>query len=250
MHIRPTVLSLLIVLVLPALAQAALDPGLAETLRLRRASLEEAPHSWPLRVAQVRDLADAGELLDSDASIPLLDEAVTLANALAAEHPDSAESHYLVALAKGKLALFLGGKEKVRLSREIKTSIDRAIAMDPDHAEAHVLRGVYYFELATLGRVLRIFAKLLYGGLPPGSLDDSRADLERAVELDPAEITAHYNLARTLWRLDEAKLALEHCARCRKLQPTKPTHPHDQADAAALERRIRNKTGRNRQKGL
>ncbi len=249
MRNRSRILCLLIVFVLPLTARAALDPDLDRAIKERRTLLAESPRSWPLRTAQVRDLADAGDLLDSDASRPLLDEALALAEALAAEHPDSADSHYLMALARGKTALFLGGKEKVRLSREIKIGIDRAIAMNPDHADAHVLRGVYYYELATLSRVLRIFAKLLYGGLPPGSLVDSRADLERAVRLDPDGITAHYNLARTLWRLDEAELALEHCRRCRLLPATKPTYPRDQADAAALERKILKKTGRKRHEG-
>jgi tetratricopeptide (TPR) repeat protein len=249
MSFRSPILYLMLAFALPLAAQAALDPDLDRSIRQRRDLLRESPNSWDLRTAQARDLSDAGDLLDSEESLPLLEEALALADALAAEHPDSAESHYLMALARGKRALFLGGKEKVRLSREIKTSIDRAIALNHDHADAHVLRGAYYFELATLSRVLRVFAKLLYGGLPPGSLADSRADLERAVLLDPDGVSAHYYLARTLWRLDEAESALEHCRRCRLLPPTEPTHSRDQADAAALEHKILKKTGRNRRKG-
>ena len=240
MSIRFVWLVLLLSLTLPPraesteLADARLAGDMARAIEIDRAALAENPENWDLRVALIRDLADAGDLLDSELSRPLFEEAMRRALRLTAEHADSAESHYLLALAKGQMALFAGGKQKVRMSHEIKISIDRAIELDPGHSEAFVVRGVYYYELATLNRALRLFARILFGGLPAGTLADSRADLERAVELDPEDISAHYNLARTLLRLKETEAALRHCARCAELPVSAPLHLQDKPAAAAL----------------
>lgn len=219
-----------------ALEQAGIE--LREGIARQRAELAADPQSWPARVGLIRNLVDAGDLLDSDASKPLFAEAMERSVALAAAHPDSAEGHYLVALSTGQMALFVGGKDKVRMSREIKTSIDRAIALDPGHAKAHVVRGVYYRELATLNLALRLFAKVFFGGLPPGSLEDSVADLELALALDPADLSARYNLARTLWRQKATDAALRHCELCIAGELRDPLDPRHQADAVALKRVI------------
>jgi len=203
-----------------------------------RAALAAEPGDWRARIGLVQALVDRGETLDSKDSRAYYEEAANLADALAADHPDSARAHYLSALASGQLALFLGGKEKVKLSRRIKQSMDRSLALDDSDSEAWTARGVYYYELATLSMALRLFAKVLFGGVPPGTLADAKRDLERALELDPGKIAAHNQLAWTLYKLEDHEGALAHCERIRGLPDVDHEDANDRLDAAELQEKV------------
>ena len=88
-------------------------------------------------------------------------------------HPDNAVGHFWAAASAGNLALLKGGKEKVRLAQDLEKDARRAIDLDPNFSPPYVALGIYYRELAELSWVLRQFAKLLVGTIPPGSLEDS-----------------------------------------------------------------------------
>lgn len=138
--------------------------------------------------------------------------AIDAATQAQAMFPDRAEGHFWASASYGNLALLKGGKEKVRLARNFERDAKRAIELDPTFAPPYVGLGIYYRELAELNWFLRQFAKLLAGGVPKGSLEDSLRMLEKAVELDPDLVLARYMLGRTLesmGRKDEAAAAYE-----------------------------------------
>lgn len=108
--------------------------------------------------------------------------------------PHNAENVLSVAICLGKLGLFSGPREKVRYSRLLREEADRALALDPNYAWAHHILGRWHYEVAGLGSATRWFVKVIYGGLPSATVDDSVRHLQRAVELEPAQLKHHLEL--------------------------------------------------------
>ena len=125
-------------------------------------------------------------------------QAESLARAAIAIEPGGSQGHAFLAVALGKLALFVGGKRKVRLSHEIKAEADTALTLDPNQDLAHHVLGVWNREVAELSGFLRFFAKVLYGRLPQGSLDAALDHLGKARALQPEVIPHHVELGITL----------------------------------------------------
>lgn len=112
----------------------------------------------------------------------------------------------------GQIALFRGNKEKVKLGLEIKEYADKALALDASNAMANAVLGIWHFELAGLGFVERTFAKLLFGGVPEGSYEQSAKHLAKAVSQSPDVIFYRNAYAKALLKLGrdaEAKQQLE-----------------------------------------
>lgn len=112
----------------------------------------------------------------------------------------------------GQIALFRGNKEKVKLGLEIKEYADQALALDANNAMANAVLGIWHFELAGLGFIERTFAKLLFGGVPEGSYEQSAKYLAKAVAESPNVIFYRNAYAKALLKLGreaEAKAQLE-----------------------------------------
>jgi tetratricopeptide (TPR) repeat protein len=179
-------------------AMRALDPKRAAEEYERAVAL--APDAYEVRAKATLALRDAGEQLKVERARDAeraLERAYESAQELLRRHPDRAEAHYYVASTSGQLALFRGGREKVRLSRDVERHAKRAIALDPSDARPHAVLGVYYREVANASAFLKMIARTLLGGLPNGTNEDAERELRSAVGLDPADVWATYELART-----------------------------------------------------
>jgi hypothetical protein len=137
------------------------------------------------------------------------ERALALAQEMLRRYPDRAEAHYYVASTSGQLALYRGGREKVRLSREVEQHAKAAIALDPNDARPHGTLGVYYREVANASPFLKLIARNLLGGLPNGTNEDAERELRRAIELDAGDVWATYELARTYEVMDKRDLETE-----------------------------------------
>lgn len=190
-----------------------LDPVAAAAAYERAAEL--APDDYDAVSKAAFALRDAGEALAArgdEAAEDYFARASARAKALLARFPDRAEAHYLVASTSGQLALYRGPREKVRLAREIEREAKAAIALDPTDGRPHAVLGVYYREVANANALTRMLARTLLGGLPEGTNEDALRELRRAVELDPNDLFATYELARTyriMDRRDEERAVLE-----------------------------------------
>ncbi len=174
-------------------AEAAFRPDLALPHYLAAAELRPEDPDVLQKVAQ--QYSDATNLLTDRVAIKRYSEQALAysqrAVALAPENPVNVLS---VAISYGKLALFSPTREKIAFSRLLKNETERALALDPDYAWAHHVLGRWYYEVATLGGAAKFFVKLIYGGLPPASLDQAIEHLERAVALDPDNLIHHLEL--------------------------------------------------------
>ncbi len=192
---------------------AAARFDLAATLAAYRAAHAATPESYEAAWKLARALADEATLAHDPAEQKrLCVEAEALARTAVVLRPADPMGHDMLAVALGKLALFEGGKRKVELGKEVKAEADKALQLDPnDDLALHVL-GIWNREVAGLGWLLRGFARLLYGALPPASLAASVADLTRATELRPEVVAHHVELGISLeadGRWAEAKVQFD-----------------------------------------
>lgn len=107
-------------------------------------------------------------------------------------------SNYVMAVALGRMALISPAKEKVAASRSIKHYAERALYYDPNHAGAYYVLGKWNYEVANLNFAERSAAKLLFGGIPNGSLDNAIKNFAQSIKLDPGYLIAYPDLAKSL----------------------------------------------------
>lgn len=179
------------------------------------------------------DLKDS----NSDGAETYFKDAIKYAEILKNKYPTRAESYFLAASAYGNLALYKGGRDKVRLARNLEKYAKKAIEIDPTFAPAYVILGIYYRETATLNVIEKTFASAFLGGLPKGSLNDSRRVLLKAEELSPQSIYPHFELAQTYEKLNEEDQAIAEYSKVLEL----PLSDHqDKMKKQQAEKRLRN----------
>ena len=161
---------------------------------------------WKLARAYV----DVGEQADKAQRRQLYGLGEKAARKAVALCPNEAEAHFQLAVAVGRVALDVGGKTKVELSKEVKAEGEKALSLNPDHDGALHLLGRWHREVANLSGVLKTFAKILYGGLPPASNEEAIAYFKKAIALKPEHINHHLELARTYKMVGNWAAAKEH----------------------------------------
>jgi len=112
--------------------------------------------------------------------------------------------------------MFEGGKEKVRLSRDVEKNLLMCLSIEPDNWRARAILGKYYLEIANLNWALKTVANVLLGGLPEGSLEMAEQELQRSLKLNPDYIYARLQLGRTwlsMGKDDQARAELERAIR-------------------------------------
>jgi tetratricopeptide (TPR) repeat protein len=115
--------------------------------------------------------------------------ALEFAKRAVALKPTDAVNVLSLAVCYGKLAVHSDTRTKVQYSRFIKDYAEQALALDPNYAWAHHLLGRWHYEVADLGMTSRFFVRLFYGGLPNASLQEAVNHLQRAVDLEPGELS-------------------------------------------------------------
>lgn len=126
--------------------------------------------------------------------------------------PTNAVYALSLAICHGHLAVVGDVRTKVEYSRLIKDETERSLQLDPNYAWAHHLLGRWHYEVASLNSVARFFARILYGGIPPASVEQGIAHLKQATELEPDELNHWIDLGfayAAAGQKDEARGAWE-----------------------------------------
>lgn len=122
--------------------------------------------------------------------------------------PDTANGHFFVAVTSGKLALFDGGKAKINRSKEVKAEAEKTLQIDPNHHGAYHVLGRWHYELAKLSWILKAFAKIVYGGVPPGAnYEQAVAFFKKAIAIRPDWIHHHMQLGIVYMKIKKPELA-------------------------------------------
>ena len=117
--------------------------------------------------------------------------------------PNRTEGHTQLSAALGRASLSESGRKRVEQSKEIKTSAERAVEIDPNNDTANHILGRWHYEVQILSGVEKFFANLLFGGLPEASYPKAVSYFKKAIETTPDALNNHYELGRTLIKMEE-----------------------------------------------
>jgi tetratricopeptide (TPR) repeat protein len=127
------------------------------------------------------------------------------------------EANCAMAIAMGRMALIASGKEKVINVREIKRYADLALKYNPNSFKAWHILGKWNFEVSNLNGIEKAAIKLLYGGVPPASVDNAIKYYEKAKAIEPSFILNLYELAKVYRKNKQDDKAIENINRLIKL---------------------------------
>jgi len=133
------------------------------------------------------------------------------ARAAIENNPDRGDGYKWLAIALGAQAKESDTKAQIRLSREVKESIEKAIALPPEDDIDYLVLSHWHYKVSALDFFARTVAKIVYGGLPEASLSEAEKLLWRATALRD-RVAHRYNLAKVYERMDrreDAKAQLQ-----------------------------------------
>ncbi len=112
--------------------------------------------------------------------------------------PNSTWGHFYLAAALGDIALVSPTGKQIDLAGEIRSSLEKAIDLDPKNGFAYHVYGIWHRKMAEIGKTSRLVASVVYGRSPPsGNLEKSIEYLKKAVALNPEVIVSRLELARS-----------------------------------------------------
>jgi tetratricopeptide (TPR) repeat protein len=131
--------------------------------------------------------------------------AVERAESAIQQFPDDPNSHYFHAFNLGRYSQSISIVKALKqgIGGRIQKSLQRALALQPEHAEAHTAMGLYHAEI--IDKIGKMIGGMTYGA----STDEALSHLQTAVELTPDAPIAYIEYANGLYllfgdrRLDE-----------------------------------------------
>ena len=175
---------------------AALD--IASALKHYEAALALDPTNYDALIKAAHDAVDLGEFNPSaEQRTALYQRAEQYARRAVAANPGDAEGHFELARALGRNALTMGTRDKIKFAKEIRAEALEALKINPKHAGALHVMGMWNAEIMRLNGFSRMIARNFLGGqvFSEASWDTAQKDLEDAVALEPNRITHRLDLA-------------------------------------------------------
>jgi tetratricopeptide (TPR) repeat protein len=249
-----------LVLAVPAAAQSAADliqagdeayaqKNDAKALESYLAAAEAEPRNYEALWKASRSLIDNGDLIDpeikgaEEKQKKFYQDAEAYARRAVAANPDDTNGHFQLSAALGKHALLLGKKQQIAMSREVKTEIEKAIALDAANDGAYHALGRWHRKMAEIGGAKRALAGILYGKVPKGTFEEALTYMKKAVELKPDYINHRLELGRTYVAMDRYAEAAVEFQQCLDLPESTSKDPIYKAEAkkelAAIQKKLK-----------
>jgi tetratricopeptide (TPR) repeat protein len=149
-------------------------------------------------VRAAHDAVDKGEFNPSkEQREALYADAERYARKAVAANPNDAEGHFQLARAIGRRAQTMGSRDRVKFAGVVREEALAALKLNPKHAGAMHVMGVWNAEVMRLNGFVRMIAKNLLGGKVFGeaSWENAQKYLEEAAALEPNRITHKLDLA-------------------------------------------------------
>lgn len=170
---------------------------------------------------------------DKKARLALFAQAAERSEAARKIMPDHANAHYLVAYCLGRHSQGSSVLEAITkgVAGRVKQALDRVLALEPRHADAHIAVGTYHAEI--LDKVGALVGGITYGASESAALTHYR----KALALNPDSAIGRVEYARGLLLLDDSKLAVAKklLAEAAKIKPADAT---EQLDANLADERL------------
>jgi tetratricopeptide (TPR) repeat protein len=172
---------------------------LPDAQRAYAAAVQAAPASFEALCRVSKAESELGELQKGDEQRRTRAAAAEHARAAIKVAPDSAAGHVWLAVALGRQALSEGPKAKLALSREIKSEVDRAVAIDPAIGRAWHVLAVWNVKLSSLNAIERMAANAVLGGVPKGASNgNAEIAFRKAIALEPNYVNHRLEYGRFL----------------------------------------------------
>jgi tetratricopeptide (TPR) repeat protein len=200
--------------------------------------------NWRAAIA----LLDRGQLIPDSIKSAECDSLYARAEVLArrsvAADSLGPEGHFAVAASVGLTSLRMGKKARIRRARILRDEALRTIELDPEHDGAYHILGRWNAEIMRLSGLSRFFARSFLGAgiFREASWEQAVANLQRAVELDPDRIYHRLELARIYADRKRYQEARDQLGRIEALPDREVLDPMFRERAAALAKRIADKT--------
>ncbi len=189
---------------------------------------------WLWRMARL-EFDEAYQMEDKDSrKLPMLRKGLAFARDALKVDDRCAQAHLYYAMLIGQLSYYEGNEAKIRVSHEMKQHGLRAIALDPNSADAQHMMGRWHYELSDLSWVERTLAEALYGKLPDASVEEAIRYFQAARKLEPDNVTHGLWLAKSLLRVDRKEEARKVLEATVKLSPKDRAGREDLAEARKL----------------
>lgn len=173
-------------------------------------AFEIAPDNYEVLLKLTIACNDAGEeyfeLRKRNEAEKYIIKAVQYAEAFKEKFPDSADAYCYYSMSYGNLALFKGGKEKIKLSKVVEENAKKSIELNPNQFVAYVILGIYNREISNLNFFERLFANTFFGGVPNGSFEEAIKMFNIALRLIPESIVPTFHLSKTYRYMGDKKI--------------------------------------------
>lgn len=154
-------------------------------------------------------------------------------------NPEGFKGHLKLATSVGRLALFRGGKEKIKLSKLVKAEAEKALELNPESNIANHILGCWQQNVANLSGLLKFFAKVFFGEKLKGSNEEAVKYFERAIELDPNHIEHYLELAKTYEFMKEEELMEEPLKKILELSDVEEDDPEFKEEAEEMLKKLK-----------
>ena len=156
--------------------------------------------------------------------------------------PSVVWGHFYVAVSLGSIASVSPVAKQIDLAGEIRSAIEKAIALDPQNGFAYHVYGIWHRKMAEIGKMSRMFASVIYGrSVPTGSMDKSIEYLNKAVTLNPTVIVSRLELARSYIAVENWSLARSFLTSIRGLPAQFSDDPKNKQKAEQLLEEIKDR---------
>ena len=162
---------------------------------------------------------------DDKAATQLLLEASKRAEAATRESPDDANAWYMQAFVLGRYAQRISVVKALAegIGGKVRKALDRALELDPKHADAHIALGLYHAEIIDKVGAL---GRLTYGA----DAGASAKHFEQALKLSPGSAIAHMEYANGLLMLHGKSKQKQAVELYRKAAACKPADAMERLD--------------------
>lgn len=168
-----------------------------EALEKYKLILLQEPTQLKALVKSAELNASLGNRADKNSKRLYYESAFSFANRAFQADSSQADASYAMAMASGKMTeVETENKKLIALVKDVKYYVDKAIAINPDHAKANYTMGKWHYEMANLSGLKKIAVKMLYGGLPPGTMEEAIQYMEKCKTLEPYFVANYLDLAK------------------------------------------------------
>jgi tetratricopeptide (TPR) repeat protein len=184
------------------------DPRAALAALHQAETIEPENFGVLLRISkQYSDLIDRTK--DKKEAKAFAERAVAYGKRALALDGKCAKAHLNLAICYGKLTDYVGNKTKMEYAKFIRDETQRSIELDGTDDYAWHVMGRWHAGVAGLNGVLKTLASLVYGGLPPASMDEAVRCLKKAGELAPQRLMHRAELAKVYQAMGKSDLAAQ-----------------------------------------